>query len=267
MKTLVFVCCLTFVIFALVLDIVNAADPTPRALLFVGFNNGEVSDDANYRLIRLPTILAGKIGQGIFVRKDQTGSWINSDIERIDTRRGSIAFWIKLNNSSTAGLAQLFDVSPGPPYIEANFLPDRADPKNAAVTLPGEITFNMKLVPTVDGNYSIEENVGTSGFSFKPGEWHHVVWTWQGMRHKVYLDGALKGEKIFSSPMPHQALPRFRIGPSFMGFKMLQSMNSQATISRSHLLKSQQHFRKRHRILLRQSILMEWTSLRNGDRA
>ena len=174
---------------------------------------------ASYAWTRLPMTQTGKLARAYSFEKIRREARISSDIERIDTRRGSIAFWIKLNNLSTVGLPQLFDIYPGPPHIEANFLPDRPDPKNSAVTLPGEITFNMKLVPTVDGNYSIEEKIGTGGFSFKPGEWHHVVWTWQGMRHKVYLDGALKGETIFSSPMPPLALPTFRIGPSYEGFQ------------------------------------------------
>ena len=219
MKNVSFIYLLIFATFALSADTISATDPTPRALLFAGFNNGRVSGDAKLHIQQVTYDPNGKIGEGIFVRKDKTGSWISSDIERIDTRRGSVAFWIKLNNSSTIGLPQLFNIYPGPPYIEANFLPDRPDPKNSAVTLPGEITFTMRLVPTVDGNYSIEEKVGTGGFSFRPGEWHHVVWTWQGMNHKVYLDGTLKHKKVFSSPMPPQALPTFRIGPSFDGFE------------------------------------------------
>jgi hypothetical protein len=196
---------------------VNAADPTPRALLFAGFNNGNVSADAELQVQSVNYDPNGKIGQGVFIRKDQTGSWIASGIERIDTRRGSIAFWIKLNNSNVIGLPQLFDIDPGPPYVQATFLPDRPDPKNPASTLPGEVTFTMRLVATVDGNYSIEEKVSTGGFSFRPGEWHHVVWMWQGLRHRVYLDGAFRQEKIFNTPMPPQSLPTFRIGPSFSG--------------------------------------------------
>ena len=251
-------------IFAVYANIVNAGDPTPRALLFAGFNNGKVSDDSQLRVDRITYDPNGKIGEGIFVRKDQTGSRISTNIERLDTRRGSIVFWIKLNNLRTVGPPELFSIWPGPPYIQANFLPDRPDPKNPAVTLPGEITFNTKLVPTVDGNYSIEEKVGTGGFSFRPGEWHHVIWTWQGLNHKVYLDGALKQEKIFVSPMPPQASPTFRIGPSLRASKTLRSMNSPATISRSPQLKPPQLLRQRHRNLWRPSIHTESTLLPNG---
>ena len=126
MTTLLFAWVSIASIFAVYANMASAADPTPRALLFAGFNNGKVSDDSQLRVERITYDPNGKIGEGIFLRKDKTGSWISSDIERIDTRRGSIAFWIKLNNARTKGLPQLFNIYPGPPYIEANFY--RIDP-------------------------------------------------------------------------------------------------------------------------------------------
>lgn len=49
-------------------DLLAAAGPMPRALLFAGFNDGRVSDDSNLNVERIAYDLNGKIGGGIFVR-------------------------------------------------------------------------------------------------------------------------------------------------------------------------------------------------------
>ena len=91
--------------------------------------------------------------------------------------------------------------------------------------------------------------------SFGPG---------RACNHKVYLDGALKRRKIFGSPMPSQACLLSELVPHMLVSKTLRSMNSPATISRSHPLKLPQHLRQRHRTLSRPSIHTESMLPPNG---
>ncbi len=63
-------------------------------------------------------------------------------------------------------------------------------------------------------HYEVNDHISTAGFAFKPGEWHHVVWTWAGMHTAIYLDDQLSAEKILISPFPMQWPDDVELGPS-----------------------------------------------------
>ena len=46
-------------------------------------------------------------------------------------------------------------------------------------------------------------SVATNAFNCAVGDWHHIIWTWQGCHHCLYLDGELSAEKDVVSHMPY----------------------------------------------------------------
>jgi hypothetical protein len=201
MKNALFVCLFIAALYVTSSDRVNAADPTPRALLFAGFNDGKVSSDRELRVDAAHFDIRGKIGEGAVLTKSyDTGTFLGSNIVRFDTRRSTVAFWMKLNDLHLEGLPQIFGVYPGPPRLDATF------------SLVDGFTFAVNF-----GNHA--ETINTGKFQWNVGDWHHVIWTWQGSRHRVYIDGALKREKIFSSPMQWVAESPLWFGPTFSGYQ------------------------------------------------
>jgi len=200
-KNLLFICLFIAALYGTSTRGVNAADPTPRALLFAGFNNGKVSSDSELRVDAAHFDISGKIGEGAVLTKSyDTGTFLGSNIVRFDTRRSTVAFWIKLNDLRLEGLPQIFGVYPGPPRLDATF------------SLVDGFTFSVNF-----GNFT--ETITTGKFQWNVGDWHHVIWTWQGSRHRVYIDGTLKGEKIFSSPMHSVTESPLWFGPTFGGYQ------------------------------------------------
>ncbi len=208
-------------------------DPAPRALLYTGF--GEDERDA-----KKPNILNGKagapinvvmaayadgrIGQGLAIAKGVEGrksSMMNAGAHRMDLRRGTVCFWIKLNSAVQEGPPEIACVYPGPPIMNIGFTPTRILPQrqylNGKDEMPGDITFHAGLGYTWGGHYEVETRIGTGGFKFEPGEWHHVAWTWAGIRQSVYLDGKLAKEMTAVSPFPPEQFPEFRIGTAAGG--------------------------------------------------
>ena len=154
-KNLLFICLFIAALYGTSTRGVNAADPTPRALLFAGFNNGKVSSDSELRVDAAHFDISGKIGEGAVLTKSyDTGTFLGSNIVRFDTRRSTVAFWIKLNDLRLEGLPQIFGVYPGPPRLDATF------------SLVDGFTFSVNF-----GNFT--ETITTGKFQWNVGDWHH----------------------------------------------------------------------------------------------
>jgi hypothetical protein len=192
-------------------------DPTPQTIFYAGFNNSQIASSSYSGISNQGVVFDanGKIGTGMRISNGFPGSAGGRFIATntiLEARRGSIAFWIRNNSTSGSGGAEVFDVYPGPPFITMGFSPNHPDPNNANSTIKGEITFGVGFDGAADIGQGISDTIGTGPFNFVPGDWHHVVWTWQGMHHKVYLDGQLATDKTMISPMPPQISPSFAAG-------------------------------------------------------
>lgn len=180
-------------------------DPAPHALLYAGFNDAKQPVSDSRVSVQNVTLTEGKIGQALQVAKSR----IICGEHRLDPRRGSLACWVKTN--ATGGF--LLHIWPGPPAFDMSFTPKKPDPKQPDDPLKGEITFTVKLGDLGDGHYEYIQTIGTGAFAFTPSEWHHVVWTWVGVRHTVFLDGKPAASQSFDSPMPTEQGKNFVIGP------------------------------------------------------
>src|SRR5262249_47743327 len=186
-------------------NVVHSAttDTTPRALFYAGFNEGQISQTmAGVDNQGVGFDSNGKTQQGMRVCKGTTecnGYRFLARPTPIDPRRGTITFWIRLNTLDD-GYPLLFRIEGGLP-IQALYHPNRPDPKDASKTLPGEIDIRLGYV------YNTWAAVNSKPFNFVNGDWHYVVWTWQSMRHKMYIDGQLSADVTAKSPLPYSISP------------------------------------------------------------
>jgi Glycoside hydrolase 123, N-terminal domain/Concanavalin A-like lectin/glucanases superfamily len=187
-------------------DIVHPlmTDTTPRALFYAGFNGGQISQTtAGVYNQGVGFDSNGKIQQGMRICKGTTGCNGNRFVVSptpIDPRRGTITFWIRLNTLDD-GYPVLFSIQGGSPNIQAFYHPNRSDPNDATKTLMGEVDIRLGYA------YNTWADINSKPFNFVTGDWHNVVWTWEGMRHKMYIDGQLSADVIAKSPMPYSISP------------------------------------------------------------
>ncbi|HUU22176.1 MAG TPA: glycoside hydrolase domain-containing protein, partial [Phycisphaerae bacterium] len=188
-----------------------------RALLYAGFNDPKTPVRDGKVQVQQISLVEGKIGKATVAGKTK----IVCGAGRMDTRRGSMVFWAKL---SAAG-GWILHVWPGPPIIEVGFRPVKppspASPTTAS-TRPaepaapppkGRFHFTVHEGDLGSGHYEITDELLSDVLTCRPDEWHHVVWTWTGLEHRVYVDGKLAGSKVFVSPMPPEQGANLTIGP------------------------------------------------------
>ena len=77
-----------------------------------------------------------------------------------------------------------------------------SDPANPSKTLLGEISIFIGFDGSSSTGVGVSADVKSKPFNFVDGHWHHVVWTWQGMHHRLYIDGQLSTELTAVSPLP-----------------------------------------------------------------
>jgi len=63
---------------------------------------------------------------------------------------------------------------------------------------------------TVNFSYDKGGTFRTDPFFMRPGEWHHILWTWTIDQHQVYRDGVLVASYNSSSPFPYQDKATFK---------------------------------------------------------
>ena len=177
---------------------------TPVAIIYAGFNNSTSTtpsiswDKSNIGAYHSD----GHIEQALLIDKSSSASQLSTSAAVWQARRGTIAFWIKLN-SLTDSICELISNYPGPPYIGITCKPGPN----------GNVTFSIGFDGSAGGlGRGVSDQFSTADFDFEVGAWHQIIWTWQGTHSKVYLDGALSTDYIMVSPMPTRIAPDFRIG-------------------------------------------------------
>lgn len=194
-----------------------AADPdiSPSSLLYAGFNDGVITQKPDYPFTPPDAVFDpnGKINQGLTVVSSlwTAHTFLSTSQPVIQSRRGSLAFWVKLTSSDR--VESMISVMPGPAAIRINATP--GDNNSGRLTIyidfDGDGVDPSKAIGSA-GLGGVRDKVESDGFNFVPNEWHHFVWTWQGTHHKLYRDGTKVGDKIAISAMPAVMTGRFNIG-------------------------------------------------------
>lgn len=129
---------------------------------------------------------------------------------RLDPRRGSIV--VRLTPTGPfGGFPSVFDIYPGPPHATLRVTAAWPKPKNGEP--PPEKKILRAAVEAVlrhahDGNAL---DAVKAENDLEPGQDLHVVWTWSGVRHCLYLNGKLVTARIADSPFPPEFKPVARL--------------------------------------------------------
>jgi hypothetical protein len=122
-----------------------------------------------------------------------------SSVNNINSREGSIEFWIKpFWNGNDNQNRTIFSFGGGGGILVA---------KDGANNL--RIILNrFSLHP--GGEVGVAQNVGT----WVSGQWHHVAFTWSDSSKKlrIFIDGTLRNETTFSNSLPAVNVSSFQIG-------------------------------------------------------
>lgn len=102
----------------------SAADIAPRSLMYAGFNNGNITNDG-YSFNSLDAVFdsKGKIDQGLYVVSSlwPGHTFLSTPQPIIQSQRGSIAFWVKVDAMDPVESA--ISVVLGPALIRVNATP------------------------------------------------------------------------------------------------------------------------------------------------
>ena len=142
-------------------------DPTPRALFYAGFDDPQ-------KLVTIGTLgpqrvvlESGKFGQGLVIAKGiRPGSALIGPGHQLDTLRGTLTFWLRLNSTEHEGPTEIVSIWPGPPQLQVSFRAQRPTPEKPGEVQPGEVSF------TVEG-----QRISSGNLALLPGDWHHIAWT------------------------------------------------------------------------------------------
>lgn len=203
-------------------------DISPSSLLYAGFNDGVVTQNPDYPFTPADAVFDpnGKVNQGLTVVSSlwTAHSFLSTSQPVIQSRRGSLAFWVKL--TSLDRVESMISVMPGPAAVRINATPGSNNSGRLTIYIDfdGDGVDASKAIGSA-GLGGVRDKVESDGFNFVPNEWHHFVWTWQGTHHKLYRDGTkvttvvddkdgtkVVGDKIAISAMPAVMNGRFNIG-------------------------------------------------------
>ena len=144
----------------------------------------------------------GKIGQGVQINGTRWHSGADNPTTYINPRRGSLSFWIRFDTAGNVN--DLIGEYPGEPHWYINATSGSA----------GKLTINEEFDAATDGG-TITDKIESDSFNFAVGEWHHFVWSWQGMNQYIWRDGNLVTKKVMVSPMPIGSKPAFILGGNY----------------------------------------------------
>jgi len=179
-------------------------DILPSSLMYAGFNNGVITNDA-YSFNSKDAVFDpnGKINQGLYVVGSLSGhAFLSTAQPIIQSRRGSVTFWVKLDSAYQA--ESMISVTPGPAAVRIDATPGASGQLTIFIDFDG--------VGVGGGPGGVRDTVASDVFDFEPSVWHHFAWTWQGTHHKLYRDGVKVVDKTAISAMPAVMNGSFNIG-------------------------------------------------------
>ncbi|MBI3923785.1 MAG: LamG domain-containing protein [Armatimonadetes bacterium] len=180
----------------------SQADTAPQPTLQLPFDGTTDGLRSNGKTVAplethgAPTFRPGKVGQALLTGGEE--AWLEYPGDALDPQQGSVMLWVcPLNWSSSDDKFHVF-LEAGEEkygqgwfllykYYQSAWLLFRLKDEHNAVTMP--------FKPVI----------------WKPGEWHHVVATWQLGRQRLYLDGDLIGQ-TGAAEMPNPPYPRLLVG-------------------------------------------------------
>jgi hypothetical protein len=176
-----------------------AADIPPASILYAGFNNGVVTTSSVNLGGSAVFVPNGRIGQGLAI----PASTLSSSDTILQNRRGTVAFWIRLDTQGDMDC--VLCGYPGPPYWKVNIVAGTS----------GKLSISFAFDGAAGGAGSVQDTLDSDTYNFAAGDWHHFVWTWQGTHHRLYRDGAVVNDKILTSAMPNLMAGNFRLGGGY----------------------------------------------------
>jgi len=129
---------------------------------------------------------------------------------RLNPRRGSLVARLT-PQGPFGGFPSLIEVYPGPPHLSFRVSGVWAKPKEGQTDADAKrLTCSAEVVLFYarDGNVLEALKAETD---LAPGQELHVVWTWSGVRHCIYLNGKLVTKMIAHSPFPPEIQPTLRL--------------------------------------------------------
>jgi Concanavalin A-like lectin/glucanases superfamily/Family of unknown function (DUF6067) len=176
-----------------------AADIPPASILYAGFNSGVVATSSVNLGSNAVFVPNGRIGQGLAI----PASALSTSDAILQNRRGTVAFWIRLDTQGD--MDSVLSGYPGPPYWKISVVTGTS----------GKLSISFAFDGAAGGAGSVQDTLDSDTYNFAAGDWHHFVWTWQGTHHRLYRDGALVNDKILTSAMPNVMAGNFRIGGGY----------------------------------------------------
>src|SRR5262249_14209151 len=150
-----------------------------------GFNNGLITTTPNVIFTSTQATFdpSGRVGQGLLLQKvgGVPTTALQTSSFAVSPQRGTVSFWIRLNSTTLTGQGEIFsttgDNNIG--FVRGAF----------AAGSSGQIT----ITPGFDGHFNglgwgVSDQIATDTFNFMPGDWHHIIWTWQGTHHRLFRD-------------------------------------------------------------------------------
>jgi Family of unknown function (DUF6067)/Concanavalin A-like lectin/glucanases superfamily len=167
-----------------------ASSPRPPKVLFF-------DDFSDPGALHGGQAVPGHIGQGV----QGMNMGFNAE-EFMDARRGTCSFWVRIEEAGDfRALESWASTSTGICSFVLYFKPEEV--KDDPSALKGEIGVWYRFgeqPPRANGKTEIDGKL-TAPLTCKKGDWVHVVWTWAGLEHRLYLNGELKAtQKI--TPLP-----------------------------------------------------------------
>jgi hypothetical protein len=104
------------------------------------------------------------------------------------TKPGSLSFWIRSEDDYTGTPEDLIYQKQGLIYI-ASELPEEMDDIVFRNALELHIIYQTLWLKVYDWRGWLTTGVGTSLEAWRPGEWHHVVGTWNNYNVTIHVDG------------------------------------------------------------------------------
>ncbi len=110
------------------------------------------------------------------------------------------------------GYPAYIEIYPGPPHLTFRIGADWPKDKKGKVLDQRHLIGQAQVALRYRYDSNVAEQIKTGkGVKLKPGDDLHVVWTWSGVEHRLYLNGQLGARRIASSPFPRKISSILRI--------------------------------------------------------